>query len=78
MIDHIRVMKGFIMKIYFWEKLEISILIMKFTKIWKIDLKTILLNVNDMLLKMRIVHVLHYKFMKTRIFNNQFQIIQQT
>jgi hypothetical protein len=78
MIVHIKVMKGYIMKTYFWEKLEISTLITKFTKIWKIDLKITLLSVNDMLLRMRIVLVLHYKSRKTRIFNNQFQIIQQT
>ena len=78
MIDHIRVMKGYIMKIYCWEKLEISTLIMKFTKIWKIDSKTILLNVSGMLLRMLIEHVLRYKFNKTKIFNSQLQIIQQT
>ena len=71
-------MKGYIMKIYCWEKLEISTLIMKFTKIWKIDSKTILLNVSGMLLRMLIEHVLRYKFKKTKIFNSQLQIIQQT
>ena len=78
MIVRIKVMKEYIMKTYFWEKLEISTLITKFTKIWKIDLKITLLSVNDMLLRMRIVLVLHYKSRKTRIFNNQSQIIQQT